>query len=116
LNGKSVTQVFGSGVGKASGPENPLRLDTAVDKEVTKESSDVSGLGVSEVLGTQDVLVLTMRGCGATLHGRLVRTAIIATVLTTAEFAVAGLLNHRESKVLVVIEVVQDRGVSLVSH
>jgi hypothetical protein len=37
----------------------------------------------------------------------------IATVLTTAELAGARLLNHRESKVLVIIEVVQDRGVSL---
>jgi len=39
------------------GFENPLRFDTTVGKEVTKESSDVSGLGAREVLGTQDVLV-----------------------------------------------------------
>ncbi len=37
----------------------------------------------------------------------------MASVLTTAELAGALLLNHRESKVLVIIEVVQDRGVSL---
>ena len=47
------------------------------------------------------------RGCWAA-----VLAAIIATV-TTAELAGARLLNHRESKVLVIIEVVQDRGVSL---
>jgi hypothetical protein len=60
--------------------------------------------------------VFGTRVCGAARHGKLVRTAIIATVLTTAELAGTRLLNHRESKVLVVIEVVQDRGVSLVSH
>jgi len=37
----------------------------------------------------------------------------MAAVLTTAELAGARLLNHRESKVLVIIEVVQDRCVSL---
>jgi len=85
---------------KARGPENLLRLDTAVFKEVTKESRDVSGLGAREVL--------VARGCWAA-----VLAAIIATVLTTAELAGVRLLNHRESEVLVIIEVVQDRGVSL---
>ena len=37
----------------------------------------------------------------------------MTTVLTTAELAGARLLYHLESKVLVIIEVVQDRGVSL---
>jgi len=39
---------------------------------------------------------------------------IISTVLTTAELAVARLVNHSESEVLVIIEVVQDRVVILV--
>ena len=43
-----------------------------------------------------------------------VRATIIATVLTTAELAVARLVNHSESEVLVIIEVVQDRVVILV--
>ena len=38
---------------------------------------------------------------------------IISTVLTTAELAVARLVNHSESEVLVIIEVVQDRVVIL---
>ena len=38
--------------------------------------------------------------------------SIIATVLTT-ELAGARFVNHRESEVLVIIEVVQDRVVSL---
>jgi hypothetical protein len=105
LNGESVIQVFGR---KASGPENPRRLDTAGCKEVTKESRDVTGLGAREVLVARDVLVLATRGCWAA-----VKAAIIATVLTTAKLADARLVNHRESQVLVIIEVVQDRGVSL---
>jgi hypothetical protein len=113
LNCKSVTPVFGSDVGEAIGLENTLRLDTTFGKELTKESSDVSGLGVCEVLEAQDVLVLETRGCGSAWHGELVRTAIIATVLSPAELAGARLLNHSESEVLVVIEVVQDRVVSL---
>jgi hypothetical protein len=93
---------------KALGPENLLGLDAVAFKEVTQESRDVSGLGAREVLVARDVLVLVTRGCWAT-----VLAAIIATVLTTAELAGARLLNHPESKVLVIIEVVQDRGVSL---
>jgi hypothetical protein len=93
---------------KARGPENLLRFDIAAFKEVTKESRDVSGLGAREVLVAWDVLVLATRGCWAA-----VMAAIIATVLTTAELAGARLVNHRESEVLVIIEVVQDRGVSL---
>jgi hypothetical protein len=50
-----------------------------------------------------------MRGCWVS-----VRATIIATVLTTAELAVARLVNHSESEVLVIIEVVQDRVVILV--
>ena len=49
-----------------------------------------------------------MRGCWVS-----VRATIIATVLTTAELAVARLVNHSESEVLVIIEVVQDRVVIL---
>ena len=73
------------------------RVHACIDKEVTKESSDVSVLGAREVLGTQEVLVLAAQGCGAARNGRLVMTAIIATVLTTAELAVARLWKHRES-------------------
>ena len=98
-------QVFGR---KASGPENPLRIDTAAFKEITKESRDVSGLGSREVLVARDVLVLATRGCWAA-----VMATNIATVLTTAELAGARLVNHRESEVLVIIEVVQDRVVIL---
>ena len=50
-----------------------------------------------------------MRGCWVS-----VMATIIATVLTTAELAVARLVNHSESEVLVIIEVVQDRVVILV--
>ena len=92
-------QVFGR---KASGPENPLRIDTAAFKEITKESRAVSGLGSREVLVARDVLVLATRGCWAA-----VMATNIATVLTTAELAGAHLVNHRESEVLVIIEVVQ---------
>jgi hypothetical protein len=113
LNRISVTQVVGSGVGETSCLENLHRLDTTFDKEVTKESSDVSGLGVREVLGAQEILVLSARGCGTAQISMWVMTTIIATVLTTPELASACLLNHIESKVLVVIEVIQDRGVSL---
>jgi hypothetical protein len=56
LNGLSVTPVFGSDVGEAIGLENLLRLDTTFDKEVNKESSDVSGLGAREVLGRKKSL------------------------------------------------------------
>ena len=56
LNGISVTPVVGSGVGEAIGLENLHRLDTTFDKEVTKESSDVSGLGAREVLGRKKSL------------------------------------------------------------
>ena len=93
---------------KVLGPENLLRLDTVAFKEVTQEGRDVSGSGEREVLVALDVLVLATLGCWAA-----VLATIIATVLTTAELAGARLLNHRESKVLVIIEVVQDRGVSL---
>ena len=62
----------------------------------------------SLTLGAWDVLVLATWGCGAT-----VMAVIIATVLTTAKLAGARLENHRESEVLVIIEVVQDRVVSL---
>jgi hypothetical protein len=85
LNGISVTPVVGSGVGEAIGLENLHRLDTTFDKEVTKESSDVFGLGAREVLGAQEVLVLAARGCRAARNSRWVTTAIIATVLTTTE-------------------------------
>jgi hypothetical protein len=97
LNGISVTPVVGSDVGEASCLENPLRLDTTFGKEVTKESSDVSGLGSREVRGTKDVLVLVTLGFGAAQHGRLVMTVIITTVLTTEKLADTRLLKNRKS-------------------
>ena len=89
MNGISVAPVVVSGVGEDIGLENLHRRDTTFDKEVTKENSDGSVLGAREVLGAQEVLVLAARGCVAVRNGRLVMTAIIATVLTTAELAVA---------------------------
>ena len=56
MNGISVTPVVGSGVGETSCLENLHRLDTTFDKEVNKESSDVSGLGAREVLGRKKSL------------------------------------------------------------
>ena len=53
----------------------------------------------------RDVLVLATRGCWTA-----VMASIIATVLTT-ELAGERFVNHRESEVLVIIEVVQDQGV-----
>ena len=93
---------------KVVGLENLLRLDAALFKEVDQESRDVLGLRAREVLVSLDVLVCATRGCWAALLAK-----ISAAGVTAAELADARLLNHRESKVLVIIEVVQDRGVSL---
>jgi len=93
---------------KVVGLENLLRLDAALFKEVDQESRDVLGLRAREVLVSLDVLVCATRGCWAALLA-----TISATVLTVAELADARLLNHRESEVLGIIEVVQDQGVCL---
>jgi hypothetical protein len=45
-------------------------------------------------LGAQEVLVLAAQGCGVARNGRL--TAIMDTVLTTAELAGERLLKHHE--------------------
>jgi len=88
-----------------------LGLIPLPSRKLHRKAETSPGLGAREVLVARDVLVLARDagpGCWA-----VVLAAIIATVLTTAELAGARLLNHRESKVLVIIEVVQDRGVSL---
>ena len=92
---------------KVVGLENPPRLDAALFKEVDQESRDVLGL-THEVLVALDVLVYVMRGGWAALLAK-----ISAAGVTAAELADARLLNHRESEVLGIIEVVQDQGVCL---
>ena len=66
---------------KARGPENLLRLDTAVFKEVTKESRDVSGLGAREVLVARDVL-----------HGTLILPRAAAAAADACQLHAAPLL------------------------
>ena len=69
-NGECVVQVVGI---KASGPENPRRLDTTSGEKVAKESRDVTGISTQEALGAQVAggLVLggAMRGARATAPG-----------------------------------------------
>jgi len=93
---------------KVVGLENPPRLDAALFKEVDQESRDVLGLRTHEVLVAMDVLVYVMRGGWAALLAK-----ISAAGVTAAELADARLLNHRESEVVGIIEVVQDHGVGL---
>jgi len=100
-----VVQVVGR---KVVGLENLPRLDASLFKEVDQEIRDVLGLRSCEVLVAMDVLVCVMRGCWAELLA-----TISATGLTAAELADTLLLNHCESEVVGIIEVVQDHGVGL---
>ena len=93
---------------KVVGLENLPRLDAALFEEVDQENRDVLGLRACEVLVALDVLVCAMRGCWAALLA-----TISATGLTASELADARLLNHHESEVVGIIEVVQDHGVGL---
>ncbi len=95
-NGECVVQVVGI---KASGPENPRRLDTTSGEEVAKESRDITGISTQEALGAQVAggLVLggAMRGARATL-----RATISTAVVTAAELADTRSVNHLEGKVV----------------
>ena len=111
-------QVFGR---KASGPENPLRIDTAAFKEITKESRDVSGLGSREVLVARDVLVLATRGClAAVMAAKIATVALVkiasrsAIVRVAAKLAGASVLDESERQVFGVVKVIQERRLSFV--
>jgi len=90
---------------KVVGLENLPRLDAALFEEVDQENRDVLGLRACEVLVAMDVLVCAMRAA--------LLATISATGLTASELADARLLNHHESEVVGIIEVVQDHGVGL---
>ena len=89
-NGKCAVQVGGI---KASGLENPRRLDTTSGEKVAKESRDVTGFSTQLAGGL--VLGGAMRGARSTL-----RATISTAVVTAAELADTRSVNHLEGKVV----------------